>query len=152
MDQKTLVENHRAQQVEPIVYRRQVAFYETDAMGVVHHSNYLRYFEEARVHWLQERGLMHLHIPHGDLIWAVVESHVVHYRSLQFADWIEVRLRAQRQGIRTVLEYFLFCERHQGELVSRGSTILVPVGRDSRPRRPPVQFLKAIEGEPWIEI
>ena len=31
-----------------------VAFYETDAMGIVHHANYLRFFERARVQWLDE--------------------------------------------------------------------------------------------------
>ena len=31
-----------------------VAFYETDAMGVVHHSNYLRFLEHARVQFLAE--------------------------------------------------------------------------------------------------
>ena len=32
-------------------YSRRVHYYETDRMGVVHHSNYLRYLEEARVDW-----------------------------------------------------------------------------------------------------
>ena len=29
-------------------YKRRVTFYETDGMKVVHHANYLKYFEEAR--------------------------------------------------------------------------------------------------------
>ncbi len=32
-------------------------FYETDAQGIVHHSNYLRYFEEARGELLRSKGL-----------------------------------------------------------------------------------------------
>jgi len=31
-----------------------VPFYETDAMGVVHHSNYVRWLEVARIRWLEE--------------------------------------------------------------------------------------------------
>ena len=30
---------------------------ETDQMGVVHHSNYLRYFEVARLEWLTQLGV-----------------------------------------------------------------------------------------------
>ena len=30
-----------------------VGFHETDAMGIVHHANYLRHFENARVAWLE---------------------------------------------------------------------------------------------------
>ena len=40
-----------------IKYSRSVNYYETDQMGIVHHSNYIRYFEEARLHWMDEIGL-----------------------------------------------------------------------------------------------
>lgn len=30
-------------------YSRKINYYETDMMGIVHHSNYIRYFEEARI-------------------------------------------------------------------------------------------------------
>ena len=33
-------------------FERTVNYYETDKMGVVHHSNYIRYMEEARCQWL----------------------------------------------------------------------------------------------------
>ena len=38
------------------VHRIRVRFVETDAMGIVHHSNYLAYFEEARVDYLRHVG------------------------------------------------------------------------------------------------
>ena len=34
-------------------FERKVNYYETDKMGVVHHSNYIRYMEEARCYWLE---------------------------------------------------------------------------------------------------
>lgn len=34
-------------------FERKVNYYETDKMGVVHHSNYIRYMEEARCFWLE---------------------------------------------------------------------------------------------------
>ncbi|MCL1807110.1 MAG: acyl-CoA thioesterase [Oscillospiraceae bacterium] len=37
-------------------YRRAVHFYETDAAGIVHHSNPIRWFEEARVDFLEQIG------------------------------------------------------------------------------------------------
>ena len=36
------------------IYERKVNYYETDKMGVVHHSNYIRYMEEARCTWRSE--------------------------------------------------------------------------------------------------
>lgn len=38
-------------------FSRKVFYYETDKMGIVHHSNYLRWFEEARVYALEMAGL-----------------------------------------------------------------------------------------------
>ena len=35
-------------------YKRKINYYETDKMGVVHHSNYIRYLEEARCRWLEK--------------------------------------------------------------------------------------------------
>lgn len=34
-------------------YKRIINYYETDKMGVVHHSNYIRFLEEARCRWLE---------------------------------------------------------------------------------------------------
>lgn len=38
-------------------YKRKINYYETDKMGVVHHSNYIRFLEEARCTWLEEMNL-----------------------------------------------------------------------------------------------
>ena len=38
-------------------YQHKVQYYETDQMGMVHHSNYIRWFEEARVDYLAAVGL-----------------------------------------------------------------------------------------------
>lgn len=37
-----------------IPYRRKIQFYETDQMRIVHHSNYIRWFEEARVDFMEQ--------------------------------------------------------------------------------------------------
>lgn len=37
-------------------YKRQVQYYETDKMGIVHHSNYIKWFEEARIFYMREMG------------------------------------------------------------------------------------------------
>ena len=34
-------------------YSRIINYYETDKMGVVHHSNYIRFLEESRCRWME---------------------------------------------------------------------------------------------------
>ena len=37
-------------------YFRKINYYETDKMGITHHSNYIRFMEEARIHFLEQIG------------------------------------------------------------------------------------------------
>ena len=39
------------------MYTHRVQYYETDQMGIVHHSNYIRWFEEARIDWMRHCGI-----------------------------------------------------------------------------------------------
>ena len=50
-----------------------VRYYETDQMGFVHHSNYLKYFEMARIEWfdfldIRSVSYTHLTLPTSDLV------------------------------------------------------------------------------------
>ena len=38
-------------------YERNAKYYETDQMGIIHHSNYIRWFEEARVDAMEQAGI-----------------------------------------------------------------------------------------------
>lgn len=70
--------------------RHSVAFYETDAMGIVHHSNYVRFLEHARVQFLADHDRPYaayvaegLHVP-------VTRVAVSYQRACRFADIIEI--------------------------------------------------------------
>ena len=38
-------------------YEHQAQYYETDQMGIIHHSNYIRWFESARIWYMNEIGV-----------------------------------------------------------------------------------------------
>ena len=38
-------------------YERKINYYETDKMGIVHHSNYIRFLEEARCRWMDNQDI-----------------------------------------------------------------------------------------------
>jgi acyl-CoA thioester hydrolase len=70
-----------------------VRFVETDAMGIVHHSNYLAYFEETRVAYLRAIGHPFTEWRDAGLESPVLESFVQYRRPLEFDDLITVHLR-----------------------------------------------------------
>ncbi len=69
-----------------------VRFVETDAMGIVHHSNYLHYFEETRVAYLREIGHPFTEWREAGLESPVLESFVQYRKPLEFDDLMTVHL------------------------------------------------------------
>jgi len=54
-------------------YTRRVQFYETDGMGIVHHSNYIRWFEEARVDFMEQIGFPYSRVSAMGIDFPVIE-------------------------------------------------------------------------------
>ena len=75
------------------VHQIRVRFVETDAMGIVHHSNYLAYFEESRVEYLRHVGHPFTEWRDEGLESPVLESYIRYRQPLHFDDLISVRLR-----------------------------------------------------------
>jgi acyl-CoA thioester hydrolase len=111
--------------------RLRVRFCETDLMGIVHHSNYLAYFEAGRVEWLRRRG-----VAYGD--WAtrgvhlpVVEASVRYRAPARFDDVIAIETRlVELRAASLRFEYRMEREGTPGsepELLAEGFTRLACV-------------------------
>lgn len=72
-------------------YERKVNFYETDAQGIVHHSNYPRYFEECRGIFLENIGIPYNILRDQYSVEIVLlELNVKYLNPLKFADKFKV--------------------------------------------------------------
>lgn len=69
-----------------------VRFVETDAMGIVHHSNYLHFFEEARVAFLRHIGHPFTEWRADGLESPVLESYVRYRQPVRFDEVMTVHL------------------------------------------------------------
>ncbi|HEY3484222.1 MAG TPA: thioesterase family protein [Ilumatobacteraceae bacterium] len=76
----------------PFSHRVRVRFAETDAMGVVHHSRYLPYLEEARVAYLRHLGHPYQEQRDAGVDFAVLEAYVQYRAPLRFDDEVDVHL------------------------------------------------------------
>lgn len=79
-----------------VTYPREVFYYETDRMDCVHHSNYIRWFEEARIHFMREMGF-----PYDQLEASGVLSPVLHaeadYRTMcRFGEQVQIETGIER--------------------------------------------------------
>ena len=76
----------------PFSHCVRVRFAETDLMGVVHHSRYVPYLEEARVAYLRHIGHPYQELQAAGLDAAVLEVFVQYRRPLRFDDEVVVHL------------------------------------------------------------
>lgn len=87
-------------------YKRKVNYYETDKMGVVHHSNYIRYLEEARCSWLEEIGMPMEAFEARDLTIPVLGVEVEYKNHITSGDVLIIRLKVTEfNGVRMTVEY-----------------------------------------------
>jgi acyl-CoA thioester hydrolase len=138
-------------QSKPFVFRKHVSFHETDAMGVVHHSNYVRYFEEARVAWMRARGLIEWHAPMGPYTFAVVDIEVRYLRPAKFEDEIEVWVQATARGARLEFQYAIWNPR-LGTWCTTGRTGLVALNSALMPVKLRTEIRAVFLQESWSEV
>ena len=83
-----------------------VRFVETDAMGVVHHSNYLVWFEAARVRWMEAAGVPYVEVAAGGNHFAVTAAGVEYRAPAHFGDVVRVTVTlAQLRSRQVRFEY-----------------------------------------------
>ncbi len=71
-----------------------VHFYDTDEMGVVHHSNYIRWFETGRVEFLRSIGISLREMMNDGIMFPITEVQAEYLSSAKFDDELEIETRA----------------------------------------------------------
>jgi len=115
--------------------RHRVPFFETDAMGIVHHANYVRYLELARVVWLDEHDQPYRAYVAEGLHFATTAVDLRYHRAAVFDDEIEVTTwLVWVRGASLRMAYLL---RRGDELLATAATEHAMVDTSGRPRRIP---------------
>ncbi len=87
-------------------YIRRAMYYETDQMGVVHHTNYIRWFEEARIDLLRQCGIDYRDLEQRGIIIPVVDMQCSYLTSVRFDDVVEIHLSLIKYtGVRMCFSY-----------------------------------------------
>ena len=74
-------------------YLHQVKYYECDRMGVTHHSNYIRFMEEARIDWMDQLGYGFERMEAEGIVSPVVAISCNYKRTTTFKDLIEIQVK-----------------------------------------------------------
>jgi len=121
-----------------------VRYAETDAQGVVHHANYLVWFEEGRSDHLRQKGLCYSDIERSGFFVVVAEAQVQYKAPAFYEDRITIETTLQRARGK-ILEFTYRALYQAGTTLAEGRTLHVVLGADRRPASLPAAVLAKIQ-------
>ena len=115
--------------------RHAVPFYETDAMGIVHHSNHVRYYELGRIAYLAEHDQPYEQYVASGMHFATTRVEVDYHRPARFADVVEIAVWCEE--VRFASLRMAYVLRVAGEVIATGATEHAAVDTAGKVRRLP---------------
>ncbi len=90
------------------MFQHIVQYYETDKMGITHHSNYIRWMEEARIDFLSRIGWDYAKLEEEGIISPVVSVACKYIRTTTFGDTVSIEVTATEfKGVKLKLGYIM---------------------------------------------
>lgn len=103
-------------------FERRINYYETDRMGVVHHSNYIRFLEEARCQMLDDNHMPYSAFEEQGVMIPVLGVNCDYKLHVTFDDIIEIKPFVKDfNGVRLTMGYHI-TNKKTGDLVLTGET------------------------------
>ena len=105
-------------------YIHKVQYYETDKMGLTHHSNYIRWMEEARVAWLEELGFGFDKLEEMGITSPILSVNCKYKNGSTFGDSIEIETKVKKYDSIKITISYVMTKVGNGEMVAIGETNL----------------------------
>jgi len=114
-------------------YIHKVNYYETDKMGITHHSNYIRFMEEARLNFLSEIGFPMTVLESAGITSPVVSVNCDYKRTTTYGDEIEIVVGViGYTGVRLTLSYAMK-NKTDGVLAAEATSVHCFINADGKP-------------------
>jgi len=113
-------------------YSRNVFFYETDKMGIVHHSNYVRWLEEARNEYFVSVNLAYVETERLGVMSPITDIDLKYKHPARFGDRFTVCMEITKYtGVRFHVTYSVV--NQEGNILCEGKSTHCFVGKDLKP-------------------
>lgn len=90
------------------IYKRKAQYHETDQMAVIHHSNYFRWLEEARVEFLKDLGTPYKEFEAKGIISPIVDVSAKYIKPITFEDTAYIYMDITKyNGVKLSIEYHI---------------------------------------------
>lgn len=121
-------------------FERTIHYYETDKMGIVHHSNYIRFLEEARCAFLTNQQMPYSYFEEQGVMIPVLGVNCDYKQHVTFNDTIVISVSVKEfNGVRLTMSYVI-TDKNTGNTVLTGETKHCFTDTHLRPIRLQKQF------------
>ena len=103
-------------------YRRTAQYHETDQMGIIHHANYVKWMEEARVAFMAALGFGYEKIEAQGIVVPVIGVSLTYKKPVRFAEEFEVDVRVERYNGRILELGYTIRNLTQGTLCTAAAS------------------------------
>ena len=104
------------------IYYHKVKYYETDKMGISHHSNYIRWMEEAKMDYLEALGFSMENIEATGVTSPVIGVECQYKHTTTFSDNVRIEVELfEYTGVKINLSYKMYNDA-TGALVATGKS------------------------------
>lgn len=127
-----------------MAYIHRVQYYETDKMGITHHSNYIRWMEEARVAFLAEIGWDYAKLEEMGIVSPVLNISCDYKKTTTFSDEISIEVTIREfRGVKLFLTYVM--NNDKGEIVCTAESSHAFLDTNGRPLKVKQDFPELYE-------
>ena len=113
------------------VYKHIVQYYETDMMGFVHHSNYVRWMEEARVDYLRQLEINYTGMERDGIFSPTIEVSCRYKKSTTFLDEVVISVSiTEFKGVKLKFAYLM--TNANGEIVAEANSVHCFINKNGR--------------------
>ena len=114
-------------------YEHHAKYYETDQMGIIHHSNYIKWMEEARMDFMDQIGLNYKQMEAMEIISPVLSVNVNYRSMVHFDDVVVIETKIKKYtGIKLEVEYSMY-DKETGELRTTATSSHCFLNRSGKP-------------------
>lgn len=116
------------------MYQHIVQYYETDKMGITHHSNYIRWMEEARIDFLSQIGWSFKKLEEEGLVSPVIGVECKYMQTTTFMDTVSIDVLVKEfKGVKLKLKYIM--KNSDGKIVCEAYSEHCFLDRQGKPVR-----------------
>ena len=125
-----------------------IYYEDTDCGGVVYYANYLKYFERARTHYLEDRGLSVAGLMAEGTVFVVVHAEVNYRSPARYGETLVIETVVSEMTAASFTFAHVVKDKVNGRVVAEGSARLAATDGNDKVKRLDKTTVAAIQSEP----